>query len=170
MKRNKLFFISIAFALLLLVACNNKPDINMGEILTKSQDQLRQLDEIKTTAAAFNGKSDVKFRLMVEKHPTEEEAIILFNQILDGTITTWVDCPIETSFSRGLERDEERMHSIKKSEIDRSMDIGGGLINMIGHDAIVIGGGMAGETRCTMESGKNILIAASPICSRAVRF
>nr|WP_106781238.1 hypothetical protein [Lysinibacillus timonensis] len=34
-----------------------------------------------TTAAAFKGEN-IKFRLMVEEHPTEEEAIILFNKII----------------------------------------------------------------------------------------
>ena len=50
----------------------------------KSEDYLRQLEEIETTASAFDGKIDVKFRLMVEGHPTEVEAIVLFNEILDS--------------------------------------------------------------------------------------
>ncbi|OIJ12611.1 hypothetical protein BKP35_10510 [Anaerobacillus arseniciselenatis] len=81
----RLFYISTAFILLVLItACNQQLDIDMSEALGKSQETLRELDEIETTAASFNGESDVKFRLMVERHPTEEEAIILFNKILDS--------------------------------------------------------------------------------------
>jgi hypothetical protein len=83
--RNSLFFIFTGVALLLLITgCNQQLDINVGEALVKTQEQLRILDEIGTTAAAFDGKSEVKFRLMVEEEPTKEEAIILFNKIVDS--------------------------------------------------------------------------------------
>jgi len=69
-----LFFLGVLFVLLLLIAgYNQKPDINMSEILEKSEEEFKQLNKVETTAAAFDGESDVKFRLMVEKYPTEEE-------------------------------------------------------------------------------------------------
>lgn len=81
----RLFFISTAFILLVLItACNQQPDIDMSEALGKSQETLTELDEIGTTAASFNGESDVKFRLMVDGQPTEEEAISLFNKVLES--------------------------------------------------------------------------------------
>ncbi|MFC0471339.1 hypothetical protein ACFFHM_12780 [Halalkalibacter kiskunsagensis] len=81
----RLYFISKAFILLVLItACNQQPEIDMSEALGKSKETLREIDEIETTSASFNGESDVKFRFMVERHPTEEEANILFNKILDS--------------------------------------------------------------------------------------
>ena len=74
----------IVALLVLIVGCSQQPDININEVLTKSEDLLRESDRIETTASAFDG--DVKFRLMVEEEPTEEEAIILFNKILDAVI------------------------------------------------------------------------------------
>lgn len=82
-KINLICIISIIF-LFLIVGCSQQPDIDISETIGKSEDYLRQLEEIETTASAFDGKNDVKFRLMVEGHPTEEEAIALFNEILDS--------------------------------------------------------------------------------------
>ncbi|AOM83635.1 hypothetical protein BBEV_2294 [Salisediminibacterium beveridgei] len=56
----------------------------MSEALEKSKGTLIEFDEIETAAASFNGENDVKFRLKVEDEPTEEEAIILFNEVLDS--------------------------------------------------------------------------------------
>jgi hypothetical protein len=81
----QLSFISTLFVLLLLItSCNQQPNLDMSEALGKAEEALRELDEIETTAASFDGESDVKFRLMVEGHLTEEEAIILFNKILES--------------------------------------------------------------------------------------
>lgn len=74
--------ISIMF-LFLIVGCIQQPDIDISSTLGKSEDYFRQLEEIETTASAFDGEKDVKFRLMVEGTPTKEEATILFNEILD---------------------------------------------------------------------------------------
>ncbi|MCW3491615.1 IolE/MocC family protein [Dethiobacter alkaliphilus] len=87
MKRNNLLFISAAITLLLFVTgCNQQPDIKMNEALVESQELLRQSDKIETTASAFDGKQNVRFRLMVEEQPSEEEAAILFNKILESVI------------------------------------------------------------------------------------
>ena len=87
MKRTNLFFITISILLLLLTAaCGQQPDINISETLRKSEEFLRQSKEIDTTASSFDGKKDVNFRLMVEGHLTEEEAIILFNLIADSFV------------------------------------------------------------------------------------
>ncbi len=78
----KISLISIIF-LFLIVGSSQQPDIDISLAIGKSEDYFRQLEEIETTASAFDGKKDVKFRLMVEGTLTEEEAIILFNEILD---------------------------------------------------------------------------------------
>lgn len=78
----KISLISIIL-LFLIVGCSQQPDINISSTIGKSEDYFRQLEEIETTASEFDGKKDVKFRLMVEGTPTEEEATILFNEILD---------------------------------------------------------------------------------------
>lgn len=78
----KISLISNIF-LFLIVGCSQQPDIDISSTIGKSEDYFAQLEEIETTASAFDGKKDVKFRLMVEGTLTEEEAIILFNEILD---------------------------------------------------------------------------------------
>ncbi|WP_456278998.1 hypothetical protein [Bacillus sp. AK128] len=78
----KISLISIILVFL-IVGCNQQPDIDISSTIGKSEDYFRQLEEIDTVASAFNGKKDIKFRLMVEGTPTEEEATILFNEILD---------------------------------------------------------------------------------------
>jgi hypothetical protein len=84
MKNLNLLFIAIVL-LLFTVACSHKPDINLGETIGKTEEFLRQLEEIDSTSSSFNGKRDIYFRLMVNEHPTEE-AIKLFNQILDNFV------------------------------------------------------------------------------------
>ena len=82
-----LSYISTVLVLVLLVtACNQKPNIDISKALGQTREILNDLDDVETTAASFNGESDVKFRLMVEGHPTEEKAIYLFDKVLE-TIT-----------------------------------------------------------------------------------
>ncbi|WP_078549233.1 IolE/MocC family protein [Litchfieldia alkalitelluris] len=80
MRKISLIAIILLFS---IVGCSQQPDIDISSIIGKSEDYFRQLEEIETTASAFDGKRDVKFRLMVEGPLTEEEATILFNEILD---------------------------------------------------------------------------------------
>lgn len=82
----KRLFISstIVIFLSLMSGCNGKPNMDIAEVSLKTEKTFRELDEIGTTASAFDGKKDVKFRLMVEEYLTVEEATILFNKILDS--------------------------------------------------------------------------------------
>lgn len=81
---NRISLFALSFILLFLtVACSQETSIDINDALGKSEKYFRELEEIHTTAAAFNGKKDIKFRLMVDGHPSEAEASILFNHILD---------------------------------------------------------------------------------------
>ncbi|SMF87255.1 hypothetical protein SAMN05661091_3673 [Paenibacillus uliginis N3/975] len=81
---NRISLFALSFILLFLtVACSQETSIDIGDTLGKSEEYFRKLEGIDTTAAAFDGKNDEKFRLMVDGHPTEDEASILFNHILD---------------------------------------------------------------------------------------
>lgn len=85
MKR-KLLLINFLFGLLLLtVACNQQPEIDISKTIGMTEDYFRQLDEISTTAASYSeDEKQIKFRVMVEKHPTQKEATAMFNNILDN--------------------------------------------------------------------------------------
>lgn len=61
-------------------------EIDVVQVLIKSRELLNQLAEVETSAASYDGKKEIKFRLMVEKKITEAEAASLFNQILDSII------------------------------------------------------------------------------------
>ncbi|WP_100407788.1 IolE/MocC family protein [Bacillus solitudinis] len=81
----QLSFIGTVLVLVLLVTdCNQQPNIDISKTLDQTRETLKELDDVETTAASFDGESDIKFRLMVEGHPTEEEAISLFNKILEN--------------------------------------------------------------------------------------
>lgn len=83
----RLYFISITFVLLLLITgCNQQPTIDVNEVIGQSEKILRGFDGIETTAASFDGKGDIKYRLMVKESQTEEEAKILFNEILKSIV------------------------------------------------------------------------------------
>jgi hypothetical protein len=82
-KNNLIFIISLIF-LFLIVGCGQQPDIDISDTIGKSEDYFKQVEEIETTASAFDGKRDVKFRLMVKGTTTEEEATVLFNKILNS--------------------------------------------------------------------------------------
>lgn len=71
MKR-KLLIVNFLFGLLLMtVACNQQPEIDISKTVGITEDYFRQLDEISTTAASYSeDEEQVKFRVMVEKHPT----------------------------------------------------------------------------------------------------
>ncbi|MGJ9459872.1 hypothetical protein [Oceanobacillus sp. CF4.6] len=74
----------IVLSLLLITGCNQQSNIDMVEVLGKTENTLRESEEIETTASSFDGEKDVKFRLMVEENPTNEEATILFNEIIEN--------------------------------------------------------------------------------------
>lgn len=77
-------FIFCTMLILFLISGCQQSSIHMNEFLIQTENLLKELDEIDTTASSFDGKRDIKFRLMVEGHPTEEEALILFDKVLEG--------------------------------------------------------------------------------------
>ncbi|MYL34731.1 hypothetical protein GLW08_02905 [Pontibacillus yanchengensis] len=84
MKRRLLLFNVLFVMLLLAVACNQQQEIDISKSVRKTEDYLRQLDEISTTAGSYTeDEEQVKFRLLVEKHPSQEEATAMFNNILN---------------------------------------------------------------------------------------
>ena len=83
MKRKLLLFNFLFALLFLIVACNQQPEIDISKIVGMTEEYFRQLDEISTTAASYS-EDEVKFRLMVKKHPSHEEATAMFNNILDN--------------------------------------------------------------------------------------
>ncbi|GIP44740.1 hypothetical protein J45TS6_31990 [Paenibacillus sp. J45TS6] len=81
---NRVSLYAFSFLLLFLtIACSQESRIDMSDTLVKSEDYFRELEEIDTTASAFDGKKEVKFRLMIDGHPSESEASTLFNDIMD---------------------------------------------------------------------------------------
>ncbi|WP_054940183.1 hypothetical protein [Paenibacillus ihuae] len=82
LKRIILLILS-SISLFSTVSCSQETSIDIDDAVTKSEKYFRQLDEIATTASSYDGKKDLKFRLMVEGNPTETEATIFFNLILD---------------------------------------------------------------------------------------
>ena len=82
MKRLFLLF-NLSFALMFLtVACNQQPEIDISKAVDTTEEYFRELDEVSTTAAVYS-EEQVKFRLMVEKHPSVEEATAMLNTIID---------------------------------------------------------------------------------------
>lgn len=78
-------FTTILFVLLLFITgCSIQPAIDMNKVITQSEKWLKGFDEIDTTTASYDGKRDIKFRLMVNEIRDEEEAEILFQKILDS--------------------------------------------------------------------------------------
>ncbi len=73
--------ITITVLLLTVVtsACASRPDFDVAEITIRTENYYRQMD--RAVASAYNG-SNVKFRLMVEGKPSEDEASALFNEIM----------------------------------------------------------------------------------------
>jgi len=53
-KINIIFFIS-TILLFLTVSCSQQPDIDISTTIGKSENYFRQLEEIETTASAFDG-------------------------------------------------------------------------------------------------------------------
>ena len=87
MKRKLLIFNFLLGLLLLTVACNQQSEIDISKTVGMTEEYFRQLDEISTTAASYSeDEEQVKFRLMVEKHPSQEEATAMFNDILDNFV------------------------------------------------------------------------------------
>lgn len=76
-----IYFISI---LLFIVGCSQKPAINVAKVEADVENHLNQLDEVEIALSTFNGDENIKFRLMVEGYPTENEVTILFNEILES--------------------------------------------------------------------------------------
>ncbi|WP_100404293.1 IolE/MocC family protein [Bacillus solitudinis] len=80
------FIGAILVLVLLITGCNQQPNIDISNALSQTRETLEELDDVETTAASFDGESDVKFRLTVVGHPTEEEANTLFNKVLESII------------------------------------------------------------------------------------
>lgn len=86
----KIVFILMLISLLLTVSCTKKPSIDIGVAVGKTEDYFRKLNGIATTASSFDGKEDIKFRLMIKGNLTETEATKLFRSIMD-TIAEFSD-------------------------------------------------------------------------------
>lgn len=83
MKRKVLLFYFLFTLLLILVACNRQPEIDVSKSVGMTEDYFRQIGDISTTAVSYN-KEQIKFRLMVEKHPSQEEANAMLNNIVNN--------------------------------------------------------------------------------------
>lgn len=83
MKRKLLLFNFLFTLLFLITACNQQPEIDISKTVGMTEEYFRQLDVISTTSASYS-EEQVKFRLMVEKYPSHEEATAMFNNILDN--------------------------------------------------------------------------------------
>ena len=73
---------SLIFWIIVTVACSEKSNIDIGVALGKTEDYFRQSEGKETTASAFDGKKDIKFRLMIDGDLSEEDAALLFNRIM----------------------------------------------------------------------------------------
>ena len=73
----------IILSLFFVSACNRKHDLSIADTLGRSEKQLQKIEGVKTTASAFDGKKNIKFRLMVEGRPSKVEAEKLFNETLN---------------------------------------------------------------------------------------
>lgn len=80
MKNSLILF--VVLLTLTLNGCDQQPDLDVSKAVALTEIDFRQLDEISTTAASYN-KEQVKFRLMVEKHPSFKEAVNLFRDVLN---------------------------------------------------------------------------------------
>ena len=79
----KMLNILLSLMVLLFVSgCNEKSEIDISHIMGKTEEHFKQLAEVDTVATSFDGKKDINFRMMVEGTPTEEQAQILFNEVL----------------------------------------------------------------------------------------
>ncbi len=79
----KIVFVLLLISLVFTVSCTKETSIDIGDVVGKTEDTFRKLDGIATTASSFDGKKDVKFRLMVEGNLTEVTATKLFRRIMD---------------------------------------------------------------------------------------
>ena len=79
----KMLNILLSFMVLLFVSgCNEKSEVDISNLMGKTEDYFKQLAEVDTVATSFDGKKDITFRMMVEGTPTEEQAQALFNEVL----------------------------------------------------------------------------------------
>ncbi|AZN42629.1 IolE/MocC family protein [Paenibacillus albus] len=96
----KIVFILLLISFSLTVSCTRKPSIDIGDAVGKTEDSFRKLDGIATTASSYDGKKDIKFRLMVKGNLTEAEATKLFRRIMD-TIAEFSNRPDVWDFYNG---------------------------------------------------------------------
>ncbi|MBD8035862.1 hypothetical protein H9635_03850 [Solibacillus sp. A46] len=70
--------------LLIISGCSEKSEMDILDTLTKTEEHFKQLSEVDTVATSFDGKKDIKFRIMVEGTLTEKQAQTLFEEILNN--------------------------------------------------------------------------------------
>ncbi|GAE37464.1 hypothetical protein [Halalkalibacter akibai] len=84
MKRTNVLFLGICFGFLILFAgCIQQPGIDMSKTLEEWREHFEGVEAV---AASFDGENDIKLRVMVEDQLTEEEAVLLFNEILKSIV------------------------------------------------------------------------------------
>jgi hypothetical protein len=79
-------FVTTAFIFLLFIEFNKQPEYKISEAIAKSEVSMSNLMDIDTIASSVDGK-DIKFRIMVYKYPTLEEATELFKSVIDNIET-----------------------------------------------------------------------------------
>jgi hypothetical protein len=80
-KRYSTFFLFIYLISLLIVSgCNKPPKQDIGKAVSKSEDYYKKSKGIDCVGAFVD--ETVKFRLLLEEQPTDDEATKLFNEVL----------------------------------------------------------------------------------------
>ncbi|WP_047984367.1 IolE/MocC family protein [Ornithinibacillus californiensis] len=81
MKQTNILFFCVSVVLILISGCSQQSDIDMSKTLEQWR---ASFEGAETVAAAFDGEKDIKLRMMVENQLTEEEAFLIFQEMLDS--------------------------------------------------------------------------------------
>ena len=81
----KIINILLSIVVLFLISgCSEKAEIDISETMIKTEEYFKQLPEVDTVATSFDGKKDIKYRIMVEGTLTEKQAQNLFEEIISS--------------------------------------------------------------------------------------
>ena len=76
-----LYFVIV---LILITGCNNTTNIDVGKALVEAEKEIELLEGVTETSSSFNNDDNtIKFRIMVEKSLTQQQAETKINEFLE---------------------------------------------------------------------------------------
>lgn len=82
---------------IILVACTSNNNLDISEVLAKSETQVEMLEDVKGVVSSFDGKNHIKFRVITEDaiKLDKEQAVRLVKEVNNKVVSIFKEIKLE---------------------------------------------------------------------------